>query len=230
MDRGAITRVALVEDSPRYRGTMERFLRHAPQLELAGSFGQAAPAIEVVESAVANGGRSAWDLVLMDIEMPGINGIEATRRLKRLCPELTIIVLTVFEEPETILQAICAGADGYLLKRSRAGELLSGIRAALAGGAPLTPKVARSLLHVVRRQREIDSSARPAAGPTRLDLTEREQQVLRGLVEGLTYQQVADVLGIGLGTVRKHVSAIYRKLQVHSAAEAVTRALREHLI
>ncbi|HHN74725.1 MAG TPA: response regulator transcription factor [Acidobacteria bacterium] len=228
MDDQANIRIALIEDSPRYRATMERFIRHSPRLELVASFGQAAPALEAARRAVEADGKPKWDVVLMDIEMPGINGIEATRRLKQLCPQLKVLVLTVFEASETILQAICAGADGYLLKRARAGEVSGAIRAVIGGGAPLTPRVARSLLDVVRMQRPHDSGQ--SAQPTRLELTEREQQVLRGLVEGLSYQQVADTLGIGLGTVRKHITAIYRKLHVHSAAEAVSRALREQIL
>ena len=222
------TRIALVEDSSRYRAMMGRFLRHAPGLTLAASFPDAERALEVAERAAKNRRALGWDLVLMDIELPGINGIEATRRLKRLHPDLKIIALTVFEETGTILQAICAGADGYVLKRARAPELVAAVNAVLAGGAPLTPRVAQGLLQVIRSRWMAEG--RDEAGPKRMNLTEREQDVLRSLVEGMSYGQIAEALGIGIGTVRKHVSAIYRKLQVHSAAEAVSRALRERII
>ena len=165
----------------------------------------------------------------MDIELPGISGIKATRELKARLPELSIVVLTVFEDPATIVEAIVAGADGYLLKKTPAAELLSQLRMITAGGAPLTAGVARTLLSLVRQG---SSSVSPpgALSPTRLDLTAREQEVLQCLVRGLSYKQAADDLEMGIETVRTHIRAIYKKLHVHNAAEAVARALREKLV
>ena len=222
-------RVAVVEDNPRYRGTLEQLLRHAPGFELEASFSYPPPAIRAAERSVAEDSGRPWDVVVMDLEMPEMSGIEATRRLKRLLPDLKIVVLTVFEQPTTILEAICAGADGYLLKKARAPELLGGLRSAVEGGAPLTPNVARSVLELVRVG-GAGSAAGGTGGPTRLDLTDREQQVLRALVEGLSYKQVGEILGISMGTVRTHITSIYRKLQVHSVAEAVSRAIRERIV
>jgi DNA-binding NarL/FixJ family response regulator len=224
-----ILRVAVIEDDARYRTSLEQLLSRAPGFTLAASFPLAVPAVRLAEQTAASGAPLPWDLALIDLEMPQMNGIEATRRLKAAQPGLRVVVLTVFEQPETILQAICAGADGYLLKRARAGELVEGLRAAAEGGSPLTPNVARSVLDLVRGGRS-DHAIRGSLGPTRLEMTEREQQVLRALVEGLSYKQAADSLGISLGTVRTHVTSIYRKLQVHSVAEAVSRALRERLM
>jgi DNA-binding NarL/FixJ family response regulator len=167
----------------------------------------------------------------MDLQLPGMNGAEATRRMKRLHPGLPIVVLTVFEEPATILDAICAGADGYLLKRMRAPEMLDQLRAVVRGGAPLTSRVARTVLDLLRSEAPgVDHASRPAA-PTvaELDLTERERDVLRCLVAGLSYKQVAGELQISAETVRSHVKNVYRKLQVHNVAEAVSRAIRERL-
>jgi DNA-binding NarL/FixJ family response regulator len=148
-----------------------------------------------------------------------------------------VVVVTSFEEPATILQAICAGADGYVLKKATAKELVGHLRTVTSGGSPLTGEVARSVLDVVRR---FGSSAPDVDGPgegipartdpRRLGLTPREQEVLRSLSHGHGYQQVADHLGVSLHTVRDHIRKIYRKLQVHSAAEAVSRAVREGLI
>ncbi|HZI92865.1 MAG TPA: response regulator transcription factor [Patescibacteria group bacterium] len=222
-------RVVVVEDDARYRSSLEQLFAHAPGFSLAASFPAAVSAVREAEQAAGQGTVPGWDLAVMDIEMPVMNGIEATRRLKAAMPGLKVVVLTVFEQPATILEAICAGADGYMLKRSRANELLDGLRAVAEGGAPLTPNVARSLLDLVREVR-IEPSPEQGASPTRLDLTEREQQVLRSLVEGLSYKQAADILGISLGTVRTHVTSVYRKLQVHSVAEAVPRALKERLV
>jgi DNA-binding NarL/FixJ family response regulator len=222
-------RVAVVEDNPRYRDTVSELLRHEAEFSVAASFSGPLELLRRAEAAAAANADAGWDLVIMDLEMPEMGGIEATRRLKALLPSIKVMVLTVFEQPATILEAICAGADGYLLKRSRAAELLEGLRTLGSGGAPLTPNVARSVLDIVRRAPSAPVAG-PAAEPSRLDLTEREQQVLRALVEGLSYKQVSDVLGISLGTVRSHVVAVYRKLQVHSVAEAVGRAIRERIV
>jgi DNA-binding NarL/FixJ family response regulator len=135
--------------------------------------------------------------------------------------------LTVFEHPATVLQAICAGADGYLVKSAPPEELLAQLTAVMSGGSPLTAGVARTVLDLVRR---FGPTASGADGPTRLNLTEREQQVLRGLVDGLSYKQVAAHLGVSLDTVRSHVRGMYGKLQVHGAAEAVRRAIEERLV
>ena len=218
-------RVALVEDNARYRQSIELLFAHAPGFTLARSVGRA----EVLLAEAERDRPRAWDLVLMDLELPGIDGIEATRRLKALDPGVPVVALTVFEEPATILEAIGAGIDGYLLKKSSVVELLTLLRSILGGGAPLTPAVARTLLDVVRNQ----PAAR--AGPdqvktARLDLSPREQDVLRGLVRGLGYKQIADADGTSLDTVRTHVRNIYRKLQVHSVAQAVGRAIRERLV
>ena len=222
-------RVAVVEDDPRYRGTIEQLLTHAADFVLASSFPDPRELLRRAEASAAAATDPGFDVVLMDLEMAAMGGIEATRRLKSLLPSVKVVVVTVFEQPSTILEAICAGADGYLLKRSRATELLDGIRTVADGGAPLTPNVARSVLDFVRHAPRAEAVAgRPE--PSRLDLTEREQQVLRALVEGLSYKQAAGVLGISLGTIRSHVVSVYRKLQVHSVAEAVGRAIRERIV
>ena len=218
-------RVALVEDNARYRQSIELLFAHAPGFTLARSVGRA----EVLLAEAERDRPRAWDLVLMDLELPGIDGIEATRRLKALDPGVPVVALTVFEEPATILEAIGAGIDGYLLKKSSVVELLTLLRSILGGGAPLTPAVARTLLDVVRNQPAARADA-DQVKTARLDLSPREQDVLRGLVRGLGYKQIADADGTSLDTVRTHVRNIYRKLQVHSVAQAVGRAIRERLV
>lgn len=214
-------RVAVFEDDARYRQGLETLLRHAPGMRCAGVFPRLAPGL-----AAARADPTAWDLVLMDLEHPDGNGIDAIRALKALRRDLPVLALTVFEEPATVVAAICAGADGYLVKRSSAAELLAAMRNAGAGGATLSPGVAGALLDVVRRAAP---PLRPAT-PTRLDLTEREQDVLRTLSGGRSYAEAAQELGVGLETVRTHVRSLYRKLQVHSVGEAVARAIREGLV
>jgi DNA-binding NarL/FixJ family response regulator len=220
-------RTVIIEDDRRYRASLEQLFSSADGFRLAGSFGSPPPAIGEAERALRESATPPWDIVLMDLDMPNMDGIEATRRLKALMPPVKVVILTVFEEPASILQAVCAGADGYLLKKARARELVVGLRAVADGGSPLTADVARKVLDVVRA---IGPAVEPRPGPTRLDLTDREQQVLRALVDGLSYKQAADQLGISLGTLRSHVTAVYRKLQVHSVAEAVSRAIRQRLV
>src|SRR5688572_3213084 len=145
MRRGeAMTQVAVVEDDSRYRQSLETLLRHAPGFCLAGSFAAPLKAVQELESALRLGREAPWDLVLMDLELPGMSGIEAIRRLKAVAPGLSIVVLTAFEEPATVLDAICAGADGYLLKKTAAPDLLAQLAAVVTVGSPLPPRAARS--------------------------------------------------------------------------------------
>ena len=220
-------KVAVVEDNPRYRQSLETLFAHAPGFALAASYGSADAALDDAERAGRRGRELGWGIILMDLDLPGTNGVEATRRLKASFPELPVVVLTVFEEPATILEAISAGADGYLLKKANANELLSQLRMIASGGAPLTAGVARTVLALLRAQ---GAKGAPRGAPARLDLTEREQEVLQCLVRGMSYKQAAEHLGISLDTVRTHIRAVYKKLQVHSVAEAVARAVREKLV
>jgi DNA-binding NarL/FixJ family response regulator len=222
-------RIVIVEDDRRYRGSLELLFASSPAFQLAGSFGSAVSALDEAETLSRHAHAPPWDIVVMDLELPRMNGIEATRRVKALAPDVKVVVLTVFEEPASIVEAICAGADGYLLKKARARELLEGLEAVANGGSPLTPNVARKVLEAVRST-SLQPGTGPAISPHRLDLTAREQEVLRALVDGLSYREAADALGISLGTIRSHISGVYRKLQVHSAAEAVSRAVRQRLV
>lgn len=219
-------RTVTVEDDRRYRESLEELLGSTDEFALAGSFGTAEAALEEAREA----GGEGWDLVLMDLDLPGMNGIEATRRLKRTFPRSTVVVLTVFEEPGTVLEAICAGADGYLAKRSAPAEILEELRSVMAGGSPLSPGVARTVVRLLRRMGGEAGTEADTGGPGDVGLTDRERQVLRCLVDGLPYKQVADRLGISHNTVRSHVRSIYGKLQVQNVAQAVSRAIREGLV
>lgn len=215
--------IVVVEDDPLYRESLSTLLTHAPDFRFLGSFGAATRLLDSLHDRTS----SPPHLVLMDLGLPGMGGAEATRQIKRDWPDVLVVVLTVFEEPGRILEAICAGADGYLLKRTPPSELIEQLLVVAGGGSPLTGEVARTVLHLLRRQETTGATAENAAEP---GLSERERDVLRGLVDGLAYKQVADRLGISIDTVRTHVRGLYKKLQVHSVAEAVTRALRERLI
>jgi DNA-binding NarL/FixJ family response regulator len=219
-------RVASIEDDGRYRASLDALLRLSPGIELVGSFASPAAALEALETTDST---DRWDLVLMDLELPEMSGIEATRRIKAILPATPVVVLTVFEDPPTILEAICAGADGYLTKDTPPEELLAQLRAVVNGGSPLTSGVASTVLDLIRRMGPIGTPHEDGP-PSGLGLTDREQEVLRCLMAGMAYKNIATHLEISIDTVRSHIRHIYGKLQVHSVAEAVTRALRDRLV
>jgi DNA-binding NarL/FixJ family response regulator len=156
------------------------------------------------------------DVVLMDIDMPGTNGIEGVIRLKKQAPEIFIIMQTVFEDDEKIFTAIQAGAHGYFLKKTNPDKLIEGIRDVLEGGAPMTPSVAHKVLHMLTQP----SSDRRKNS---FELTEREIEILSMLAKGMSYKMIADAGGITFHTVNSHLKKIYEKLHVHSATEAVSK-------
>jgi DNA-binding NarL/FixJ family response regulator len=227
-DLRRVTRVAIVEDHPEFRETLREFFAHLPDFEPVASFGGAEPALEEARVRSASRAGLEWDLLLMDVELPRMNGIEATRRMREIAPDLPIVLLTVFESPKVILDAIAAGVSGYLLKKTGARELTACLRSVLEGGAPLSPAVAATLLEFVRTSQAPGIAA--AADPRRLDLTPREIDVLRCLANGRTYAASAAQLGISESTVRVHVRGIYRKLQVHSVAAAVRIAIESGMV
>ena len=216
-------RVATVEDDPRYRASLETLLRHAEGFELVGAFGSPSAALDAFASLDATSDASP-DLVLMDLELPGMSGIECTRRLKLLLPHASVVVLTVFEDRTRLVEAIAAGADGYLLKRTPAAPLLEQLRSVMAGGSPLSAGVARTVLDIIRQIGPVGDA------PAEVELTPRERDVLACLVQGMSYKAVARDLTISIDTVRSHIRSVYRKLQVNNVAEAVGRALREGLV
>ena len=166
------------------------------------------------------------DLILMDIEMPVLNGIETTEIVKQKYPHIKIIMLTVFDNDENIFNAIKAGADGYLLKEIIAKDLHDGILETLNGGAAMNPSIALKTLKLLRNP--IDFSCKE--GEQDIKLTERETQVLEQLSKGLSYNVIAENLILSSGTIRKHIENIYKKLQVHNKLEAVEKAKRNNLI
>ena len=216
-------RVAIVEDQAAFRQTLELVLANTPGFEAAGSFGS----VEALERVLADpvGRARAWNVVVMDLDLPGKSGIEGIRAVKSRAPGVAVLVCTVFEEPATLVEAIGAGADGYVVKGAPLDVLLDQLRVVAGGGGILSATVARTLLDVVRA-----NAPGGGPGPARLDLTEREREVLRCLVDGKSYKQAADDLGVSTNTVRTHIKALYKKLQVQNVAEAVSRAVRQRLV
>ncbi len=171
-------------------------------------------------------GNSNLDLILMDIEMPVLNGIETTEIVKQKYPHIKIIMLTVFDNDENIFNAIKAGADGYLLKEINAKDLHDGILDTLNGGAAMNPSIALKTLKLLRNPMSIENTK----DKEDIQLTSRETDVLEQLSKGLNYNKIAENLILSTGTVRKHIENIYRKLQVHNKLEAVQKAKRNKLI
>ncbi|HEY6899151.1 MAG TPA: response regulator transcription factor, partial [Puia sp.] len=162
------------------------------------------------------------DVILMDIDMPAVNGVFAVRRIRQIDATIPIIMLTVFDDSENIFNAVCAGASGYILKRYAIEEIPSAIRSVMTGGAPMTGTVAKKVLQMV------PAAKSPAQENT--GLSQRETQILQLLVRGFSYKMIAAEIPISVDTVRFHIKKIYDKLHVHSAPEAVSKALRDKLI
>ena len=170
--------------------------------------------------------QPAIDLILMDIEMPVLNGIEATARIKELYPQIKIIMLTVFDDDVHIFNAIQAGADGYLLKETPPESLKTGIEETLSGGAAMTPAIAMRTLKLLRNPEAVANLEKQEG----IKLSQREVDVLEQLAKGLSYTKIAENLIVSPSTVRKHIENIYKKLQVHNKLEAVKKARKNNLI
>ncbi len=164
------------------------------------------------------------DVMLMDIGLPGMNGIEGIKKAKLIFPDLTILVLTVYEENDLVFDALCAGACGYLVKKTPPSRLLEAIQEAYQGGAPMSASIARKVIDFFQQKKQLSPQK-----PQNI-LTPREKEILGGLVEGNSFKAIADSLFISIETVRFHFRNIYKKLHVHSQSEAVAKAIKEGII
>ncbi|WP_431109733.1 response regulator [Winogradskyella poriferorum] len=214
-----IIRIAIVDDNTFLIKAVEEKLSFFEDLEVRFTAMNGKDVLEKLEE------NNNIDLILMDIEMPVMNGIEATELAKQKYPHIKIIMLTVFDNDENIFNAIKAGADGYLLKEINAGDLHSGILETLNGGAAMNPSIALKTLKLLRNPFVEDKQEKEE-----LKLTSREVDVLEQLSKGLSYNAVAENLILSTGTIRKHIENIYRKLQVHNKLEAVQKAKRNNII
>lgn len=208
-------KVFIIEDQRDIREGLGILIGGTPGYRVVGSFGS-------MEEALPNIGRADPDVTLVDIGLPGLSGIEGIRRLRERNPKLLVLVLTVYGDDERIFEAICAGACGYLLKKTPPARLLESIREVVEGGSPMSPEVARRVVQLFQKFHP------PESADYRLSPT--EIRLLRLLAEGHHYKTAAAEMQISINTVSYHMRSIYQKLQVHSKSEAVARALRYRLI
>jgi DNA-binding NarL/FixJ family response regulator len=211
-----IIQVALVEDDPGVRANLEKMIDSTPGFRCQASFPDARTALQEIP-------RLPPDVVLMDINLPGMPGTECVSRLKRLVPQLPVLMLTVYDDSEQVFRALMAGASGYLLKRTPKDRLLEAIREITCGGAPMSRQVARQVVQFFHELKHLPEAPQPA--PEVESLTGREEEVLRHLARGHAYKEIADLMGISFETVRTHVRTIYEKLRVHSRTEATLKYL-----
>jgi DNA-binding NarL/FixJ family response regulator len=211
----AVLKVAIVEDVRSLRESFGVLIDGTPGFQCTASFRSMEEALDRISANLP-------DVLLADIGLPGMSGIEGIRLLKGRYPQLTVLMLTVYDDNDRIFDALCAGAVGYLLKKTPPARLLESIREAAQGGAPMSPEVARRVV-------ELFKQVRP---PERADyqLTPHELRLLKLLVEGHNYKTAAVQLGVSFNTICFHIRHIYEKLQVHSKSEAVAKALRQQLI
>lgn len=208
--------VALVEDDPNLRANLAAMLNSSEGFACQAAYPDGV-------SALAGIPANCPDVVLMDINLPGMLGTDCVRKLKGLTPRLPVLMLTVYEDSEQIFKSLMSGATGYLLKRTPKDKLLEAIREVDAGGAPMSRQIARRVVQFFQKIHELPPDQKQP--PAMVDLTEREKEVLSALAKGHTYKEIAVQLKISFETVRTHLRAIYEKLHVHSRTEAVLKYL-----
>ena len=210
-------RVAIFEDNKHLRETFELLLNHTDGFICTGAWPDC-------RNIVTNLEVYPSDIVLMDIEMPGMNGIEATKLVKEHFPTINILIQTIFFEDEHIFNAICSGASGYILKSTTPDGYIEAIKDVQAGGSPMTPGIARRVLELFK------TNLQPSTPLKDYNLTGQEKKVLQLLVQGKSYKMIAAELFVATDTIKSHVSSVYAKLHVHSGTEAVSLAIRDKIV
>lgn len=205
--------VVVFEDNPALRDSLALLLQTTEGIELKAVYSDASRLVSRMEQTMP-------DVALMDIQMPGINGIEAVQIIKEKFPQVQVMMQTVFDADDKVFASLCAGASGYILKNTEPARVIQAIKEVAAGGSFFTPSIAKKVLHTFQHQTKAEY----------IQLTAREKDVLQLLVDGSSYKMIAAQLDIGFGTVHTHIKNIYEKLHVNSASEAVAKAIRQRLV
>ncbi|TMI65085.1 MAG: response regulator transcription factor [Bacteroidetes bacterium] len=208
-------KVTIFDDNKSLRLGLYQLINGSEGYECAGAFENCSNLLKDIENTKP-------DVVLMDIQMPGISGIEAVKILREKYPDLKILMQTIFEESDKIFQSILAGASGYILKNTSPARILDFIKETYEGGAPMSPSVATKVLKMVGQQ--------PVEKTNSFNLSEREKEILSCLVKGMSYKLIADACFISIDTVRGHIRNIYEKLHVHSKGEAIATAIKDRIV
>ena len=208
-------RVAIVEDDRRIRETVAQLIDRASGMSCIGAW-------RMAEDALRDLIASPADVLLLDIHLPGVSGSEAVQTFRERWPSMAVLMFTVFESDARVFESLCNGATGYLLKKTEPARLIEAIREAHAGGAPMSPDIARRVVELFRAMRPAPKGSNA--------LTRTEVRMLGLLADGHSYQSAANEMEISINTVRNHIRSIYEKLHVHSCAEAVSKALRNGII
>jgi DNA-binding NarL/FixJ family response regulator len=207
-------RLLIFEDNARLRQSLELLLNDEENFCVMASFPDCDNGDKMVEQYQA-------DLVVMDIDMPGIGGVEGVRRIKQTSPEVKVVMHTMFDDDTRIFDSLCAGADGYLLKKTSPVLLINSLLEVMNGGAPMSPYVAQKVFQHFRRQ---------SSNADSFNLTHREKEILQLLVKGNSYKMIADKSSVSIDTVKKHLQNIYHKLHVSCGTEAVAKALQHKIV
>ncbi|MEW6507779.1 MAG: response regulator transcription factor [Bacteroidota bacterium] len=210
-------KVTIIEDNTTIRDGLAALINGTPGYSCVGSFPDCETFLHKIPTLDTN-------IILMDIGLPGINGIDGIVRAKKIKPDLNVLMLTVYEDSQSVFKALCAGACGYLVKKTPPSRLLEAIKDAYEGGAPMSSLIARQVITLFQQNIGLQNEN------TNPQLSSREKEVLTSLADGNNYQSIADKLFISVDTVRHHIRNIYRKLHVHSQSEAVAKAIRKGII
>lgn len=208
-------KISIIEDNHYLRKGWEAVLGDNPHIELTGSYSSCEEAFALHDNIAGS------NFILMDISLPGISGIEGVKYINRNFPETDVIMITVHDDDEYVFNAVCAGAVGYLHKKVTPNELLDAIHTARSGGSPMSPRIARKVIDLMRN---------PAIDADKVSLSKREKEVLQHMAQGKSYAEISKAMFLSIDGVRYHIRSIYEKLQVHSRAEAVAKVLQNRLL